>query len=178
MVLKATLGAKVIQVKLPNGIWTYDPQKPLGTPGGFGAVFAGKSSSGEPVAVKKLHLGATDAAHRELKIASELANRKFEHVMPVLDAGQDSESDGYFVIMPVADQSLQDVLNRNGAMEEAQAVEVVLQVTLGLTELPDLVHRDLKPANVLLLNGSWKIRTLALLGLSRTAPRRGRLRIA
>lgn len=154
---KASAGDSLIQVRLPGGLWSYDPKKPLGAPGGFGAVFAGKGAANEPIAVKRLHIDAAQAAHRELKVAAELAGREFKHVMPVFDAGQDSESDGYFVIMPVAEQSLQDQLDAKGPMAEADAAAVLRQVAAGLTELPQIVHRDLKPANVLLLGGSWRI---------------------
>ena len=95
------------KVKLPRGVWSYDPKKPLGAPGGFGAVFAGTDEQGKPVAVKRLHVDAAQAAHRELRIAGSLASRNLQHVIPVLDAGQDSESDQYFVVMPVAQRSLQ-----------------------------------------------------------------------
>ena len=80
------------QLRLPSGVWSYDPDRPLGPAGGFGAVFAGCDEEGRPVAVKRLHIHAEQAGHRELKIAHDLANRTLRHVMPVLDAGQDSES--------------------------------------------------------------------------------------
>lgn len=145
------------QIKLPRGAWSYDPEKPLGPPGGFGAVFAGSGNQGQPVAVKRLHLQAADAAHRELRVASELANRNLKHVMPVLDAGQDSESDAYFVVMPIAERSLQDTLRDDGPRPETDVVELLSQIAMGLAEVPDIVHRDLKPANVLLFDGRWHI---------------------
>src|SRR2546429_209287 len=112
------------QIRLPNGIWSYDPKKPLGKPGGFGAVFRGEDIKGNPVAVKRLHIDAAQAAHRELTIAQDLAGREFQHVIPVLDAGQDSESDFYFVVMPVATGSLQDHLSKHGPLDDTEAVEV------------------------------------------------------
>jgi serine/threonine protein kinase len=120
-------------------------------------VFAGHDDSGKPVAVKRLHVTAEAAAHRELKIAVELAGREFRHVIPILDAGQDAESDRYFVVMPQAVESLQDFIDSNGAMEEQKAIEVLLQIADGLGEVPDIVHRDLKPANILLLDGAWRV---------------------
>src|SRR5437660_81698 len=107
------------KIRLPNGLWSYDPKKPLGAPGGFGAVFRGQDSKGNPVAVKRLHIDAAQAAHRELTIARDLAGRQLHHVIPVLDAGQDSESEAYFVVMPVAEQSLQDRLKTHGALGDA-----------------------------------------------------------
>lgn len=145
------------KIRLPKGIWSYDTKKPLGSPGGFGAVFRGQDSKGNPVAVKRLHIDAAQAAHRELTIAQDLAARKLQHVVPVLDAGQDSESDLYFVVMPVAGQSLQDHLNTKGPLADAEAVDVLLDIVAGLDETSHIVHRDLKPANVLSYDGSWRI---------------------
>lgn len=147
----------MIEIRLPEGVWRYDPNKPLGPPGGFGAVFEGLGSNDQPVAVKRLHLAAAEAAHRELRIAGDLAGRDFQHVLPVLDAGQDAESDSYFVVMPVAEGSLSEHLNSEGPLDEAEAVNVLRQIAEGLSEVPDLVHRDLKPANVLRMDGEWKI---------------------
>ena len=76
-------------IKLPTGVFEFDPTRPLGKRGGFGQVFLGKDPTGKEVAVKKLHLTAADAAHRELRIADELKGRPFEHVVPFIDAGED-----------------------------------------------------------------------------------------
>lgn len=113
-------------VKLPNGTWSYDPESPLGPSGGFGAVFAGSDSEGHPVAVKRLHVEAEQAAHRELAIAEALAGKVLTHVMPILDAGQDAESSAYYVVMPVATRSLQDRLRDEGPVAESEAAEIML----------------------------------------------------
>jgi hypothetical protein len=73
-------------------------------------VFEGLSPEGHPVAIKKLKLSVGVAAHRELKIADELAGKSFEYVLPIVDAGEDSEGGGYFVVMARAEQSLADYL--------------------------------------------------------------------
>ena len=39
-------------IKLPNGVFEYDPNQPLGDKGGFGQVFAGRTADGKEVAVK------------------------------------------------------------------------------------------------------------------------------
>jgi len=143
--------------RLPRGRWTYDEAALLGRPGGFGSVFRGHSEDGAPVAIKRLHVNATHAAHRELRIAQEFVSRSFSHVMPVLDSGQDAESEAYFVVMPIADESLEDLLGRDGPMKEIAAMAVLLQIARGLQEVPDVVHRDLKPANVLKYGDRWCI---------------------
>src|SRR5580692_3030147 len=97
-----------MRIRLPRGEWFYDPTHPLAPAGGFGEVFEGKGPSDQSVAVKRLKIKAADAAHRELKIADELAGKTFEHVLAVLDSGEDSEGGGYYLVMPRAERCLSD----------------------------------------------------------------------
>lgn len=147
----------MIEVALNRGVWSYDPNRQLGTTGGFGAVFLGLDQNGSPVAVKQLLLSAAEAAHRELRLADELAGRGFLHVMPILDSGQDSRSERYYVVMPVASHSLQAAIDQRGPFSIGEAADILVQIARGLAEIPKIVHRDLKPQNVLLHDGVWKI---------------------
>jgi len=144
-------------IRLPGGAWSYDQDKQLGPRGGFGTVFEGESDDGRAVAVKRLHVDAEHAAHRELRIAAELKGKSHKHVIPVYDSGIDAESDSYFVVMARAERSLQEELRQRGTFTDADAIEVLLQIARGLNEVGQLVHRDLKPGNVLLHDGAWKI---------------------
>ena len=145
------------EIKLNGAVWKFDDSQPLGAAGGFGAVFIGESEDGAAVAVKRLHISAGDAAHRELRVAEDLIAASYEHVIPVLDAGQDADSDRYFIVMPIASGSLNDHIQSNGKLDLPEAADVLLQIAKGLREAGRLVHRDLKPANVLMHEGSWKI---------------------
>lgn len=147
----------MIRIRLPRGEWDYDPESPLGPAGGFGAVFAGRGEKYGPVAIKRLHLSVTDAAHRELRIADELVQRPLEHVVPILDAGKDAESGSYFVVMPQAEKSLQQEIDHIGVFTDKEAVEILRDIATGLAEVPEIVHRDMKPANVLYHEGRWKV---------------------
>ncbi len=138
-------------------MWELDESRRLGRSGGFGDVFFGLSKSGEPVAIKRLKLSAREAAHREMRIADELINCNFTNVMTVLDAGEDKSLEQYFLVMPLAEKSLQDEINSRGKLPEREAQEILLQIAHGLAEVPGIVHRDLKPDNVLLHNQNWKI---------------------
>ena len=142
-------------IHLDGQEWTFDEDDRLGAPGGFGEVFRGRGAPGE-VAVKRLMLTADAAAHRELKIGASLADRTLDHVVPVLDFGQDAESNRYFLVMPICDGSLQDRL-AGGSLLLGDAKAVALDVLAGLREVGDLVHRDLKPGNILSLGGDWRI---------------------
>lgn len=144
-------------IVLRRGTWQYDTDDPLGTPGGFGAVYRGVSSSGEPFAIKRLHFSAKKSGARELRVADALIDRSLLHVMPYIDLGLDDASDAYFLVMPIAEMSLADHISRAGVLTEDEAIRILISIAEGLGEVGDLVHRDLKPSNVLLHDGEWKI---------------------
>jgi eukaryotic-like serine/threonine-protein kinase len=154
----------MITVRLPHGEWQFDPKQPLGAAGRFGQVFAGTGIEGVAVAVKQLKLTASQAAHRELQIADRLMTRALSHVIPTLDAGQDAESDRYYVVMPRAERSPQDQLTASGALVVVDAIKVLLEISDGLIEAADIVRRDPKPANVLWHDGRWKIADFGIAG--------------
>ena len=144
-------------IRLTNGLWQFDESKPLGRAGGFGEVFRGKGPDGD-VAVKRLNISAEVAAHRELVIGQQLMHGNYENIVPVFDAGQDSGSDRYYLVMPVCDYSLQDKIDEAcGAVEVSVAQEAIRQIIEGLKEVSTITHRDLKPANILFHQGRWKI---------------------
>ena len=145
------------KIKLEVAEWEYDTKKQLGPEGGFGVVFRGTGAKFGSVAVKRLKISANQAAHRELKIAKELSARKLANVIPVYDSGQDANSNLYFVVMALAEKSLEDELKVNKVCDDIRAVAILLDIANGLSEVSDIVHRDLKPGNVLYHEGKWKI---------------------
>lgn len=146
----------MITIKLRKKQWSYNPNAPLGPPGGFGAVYLGTGPDGNEVAVKRLHISSASAGHRELVIAEELEGKDFHYVIPIYDSGIDADSGRYFVVMAKAEKSLQDDLN-NSPLDEKDAAEVLAQIANGIAEIKDFVHRDLKPGNVLFHEGVWKL---------------------
>ncbi len=145
------------EIRLELNSWRYDPDKQLGAEGGFGTVYEGLDQASNPVAVKKLKISAREAAHRELRMAGELVDRNLNNVIPVLDSGLDANSDSYFVVMPLAQKSLQDDIDERGTFADVEAASILLEICNGLSEVGDIVHRDLKPANVLYHDATWKI---------------------
>lgn len=71
------------------------------------------------------------------------------------------------LVMPRADLSLRELLNRSGALELGDGLDVLKDVLDALSDLDGrVVHRDLKPENVLRLDGRW---CLADFGVARYA---------
>jgi len=145
-------------------VWTFNESKKIGTQGGFGEVFEGRGEDGEPVAVKRIRRVTPGLATGEIRIARTLMSRSNQHVIPILDAGKDALSGHHFVVMPRADESLQDLIDRDGPLVDEDAMTVLTDILSGLQEMKRIVHGDLKPANVLLHEGRWK---LADMGIAR-----------
>ena len=134
-----------------------EPNRPLGPAGGFGQVFLGTSQSNEPVAIKKLKAGCEDSGNRELRVSDDLSGRTLTHVLQTLDTGIDADTGDYFLVMPLAERSLQQMLDDGHVFSVAEAVSVLQQIAEGIGELKGLVHRDIKPANILCHRRTWKI---------------------
>jgi serine/threonine-protein kinase len=147
----------MIIIRLKKGEWKYDPKRPLGPEGGFGEVFHGESPDGKSVAVKRLKITASAAAHRELKISDWISKKNFSHIMPCYDSGQDSESDMYFLIMPQAEFSLEEKMQQEGLFGDSESAKILSEIVSGLIEAGELVHRDMKPGNILYYESSWHI---------------------
>ena len=144
-------------IRLLKREWRFDDAKRLGKPGGFGEVFRGSGPLGE-VAVKRLHLTAAQASHREMTIGEHLAREGLVNVIRTLDSGQDAESDRYFLIMPICERSLDEEINASkGGLNLEHAISIVRDILNGLLEVAEITHRDLKPANILFHEGVWKI---------------------
>jgi serine/threonine protein kinase len=144
------------KIRLDDIDWQIDIDRPLGSPGGFGAVFEGEGPDGKPVAIKQLKQSFDNLEKRELKVAEYFAGKKFEHVTPVLASG---EFEGrHYIVMQRADESLADHLSTHATgIGDKDTVRIMLDIADGLAEIPEIVHRDLKPQNVLRFGTTWKI---------------------
>jgi serine/threonine-protein kinase len=120
----------------------------------MGVVYrATQERLGRPVALKVIAPGlAGDEAFRERFVRESALAGAIDHpnVVPVYGAG---EADGrlYLAMRWVDGDDLRELVERDGALEPARAVEVVAAVAeaLDAAHRRGLVHRDVKPANIL-----------------------------
>ncbi len=126
--------------------------------GGNGIVLKGHQPElNRLVAVKVMapHL-ATSAAARQRFAREAQATAAIVHpsVMPILSVNSSGQLP--FIVMPYVDcESLQQRLDRNGALPVVDILRIGLQMARGLqsAHAQGLVHRDVKPANILLERG-------------------------
>ncbi len=124
----------------------------------MGVVFkAFDTELNRPVAVKVLapYLAGSGAARkrfaREARAAAAVGH---EHVVAIHNVETDGESP--FLVMPyVAGESLQQRIDRAGALELCEILRIAMQTASGLAaaHAQGLVHRDVKPSNILLEQG-------------------------
>lgn len=140
--------------------WRYWDGKPLGTPGGFGGVYAAEGPDGTSMAVKVVKKqrpsGALDdrLLRREIDIGKRVADSGSQMLLPVIDAAD--AGDALLLVMPLADGALSAAAI---PMDEAEVVPVLVDIATGLQDLHStgIIHRDLKAANVLRHEGRWKL---------------------
>ena len=123
--------------------------------GGMGAVYdAVNAKTGRRVALKLINeraLATGPAAllrfEREAKAAGGIES---QHVVQVLDAGEDEASGMPFIAMEYLEgEDLRAVIAR-GPLPAPLAIAIAKQVCLGLVKAHEvgIIHRDLKPANL------------------------------
>ncbi len=93
---------------------------------------------------------------REALAASSLSN---PNIVEVYDVGEDNGE--YYIVMEyIEGKHLKQLLKKRGKLTVPEAVDIVLQITDGLSVAHDsyIIHRDIKPQNIMILeNGLVKI---------------------
>lgn len=142
-------------------------EEPLGR-GRYGAVYKGNQIAlHRPVAVKVLAAEYAKDPERvkaflvEARRAGALNHPNLVQVHDVVSAGGH-----YFLVMELLSGSIGDLIEQDGAMDEARVRKILGDISAGLAfaEANRLVHRDVKPDNILF--GEDGIYKLADLGIA------------
>ncbi|MDQ3339854.1 MAG: serine/threonine protein kinase [Myxococcota bacterium] len=142
--------------RLGTSIGNYRLDKILGR-GGMGTVYAGEHVYiKRPVAVKILHpqfARYQEAIHRFLREARAATSINHANIVDVTDFGIMADGPVYFVMEYLEGKSLEDLIEKEGAVELHRALNVANQIALALEAAHQVgvIHRDLKPDNIMLL---------------------------
>lgn len=124
--------------------------------GGMGQVYKGiQLSLDRPVAVKVLpsrlakNPSFVERFHREARSAGKLFH---PNVVQVIEAGKSPDNHYYLVMEFVEGESVHQMLQKRGCIEEKDALRIIHQVAEALQEAHrmNIIHRDIKPSNILI----------------------------
>ena len=142
--------------RLGSAVGNYKLDKILGR-GGMGTVYSGEHVYiKKPVAVKILHpqfARYQDAVNRFLREARAASSINHPNIVDVTDFGVLADGLVYFVMEFLDGKSLEDLIEKEGAVELHRSLNIVNQITYALEAAHALgvIHRDLKPDNIMLL---------------------------
>lgn len=93
----------------------------------------------------------SDYRKKFIKKANNLAKLNHKHIVKVIDIFEENAT-AYFVMEHIAGESLDDVVYRQGAMSENDAVGVIEQLASAVDYVHSqrMMHLDIKPANILI----------------------------
>src|SRR6266536_2084791 len=122
--------------------------------GGMGTVYrATHLLIDRPVALKVLSqrfVGDETAQQRFRREARAAGRMQHPNAVTVTDFGATSDGYLYIVMELLEGRTLRDLLAREGHLDPARAVSIILQASAAVGAAHDagLIHRDLKPANI------------------------------
>ncbi len=122
--------------------------------GGMGTVYrATHLLIDRPVAIKVLSqrfVGDETAQQRFRREARAAGRMQHPNAVSVTDFGATADGYLYIVMELLEGQTLREVLMREGPLDTARAVSIMLQTCAAVAAAHDagLIHRDLKPANI------------------------------
>jgi eukaryotic-like serine/threonine-protein kinase len=142
--------------RLGHAVGNYRLDSILGR-GGMGTVYSGEHVYiKKQVAVKVLHpqfARYPEAVNRFLREARAASSINHPNIVDVTDFGVLADGLVYFVMEYLDGVSLEDVIERDGAVELHRGLNIANQMALALEAAhgKGVVHRDLKPDNIMLL---------------------------
>jgi serine/threonine protein kinase len=122
--------------------------------GGMGTVYRSTHLLiDRPVAIKVLSqrfVGDETAQQRFRREARAAGHMQHPNAVTVTDFGATSDGYLYIVMELLEGQTLRELLAREGPLDPARAVSIILQASAAVGAAHDgrLIHRDLKPANI------------------------------
>jgi serine/threonine-protein kinase len=127
--------------------------------GGMGVVYLAQHPViGRKVAIKLLHAVLardTDIVSRFFNEARAIHMIAHENIVEILDFGQTTDGQPYFIMEYLEGESLSDAVSRGPmAAQQVEAIGVQMCRALAAAHAKGIVHRDLKPHNVQLCTKS------------------------
>ncbi len=125
--------------------------------GGMGTVYRGEHVYiGRQVALKILHprfARYEEAVSRFLREARAASSINHPNIVDVTDFGPLPDGGVFFVMEYLEGTSLEDMIEREGAIELHRSLNVANQMARALAAAHDtgIIHRDLKPDNIMLI---------------------------
>ncbi|HEY9732417.1 MAG TPA: serine/threonine-protein kinase [Drouetiella sp.] len=124
--------------------------------GGMSVVYRARHEAlNKQFAIKTLHTHLTSKASSLMRFKQEAqAASRLQHpgIVAIHDYGVTEEGIPYLVMDYVAGESLADLLNESGSLNEDVALEIFKQTVAAIAHAHHrgIVHRDIKPSNIML----------------------------
>jgi len=124
--------------------------------GGFGAVYRSWDMRLNTLCALKENLDSSPEAQRQFaREASILAGLRHPNLPRVIDYFSVPGQGQYLVMDFVEGETLEDKMQQNGTIPEAQAIDWISQICDALAYLhgqdPPIIHRDVKPGNITIM---------------------------